>query len=47
MTTFTVSDWMGIISQLMTAAGIYAAIRSDLKEHAWRIAELERWRNPD
>ncbi len=33
--------WMFIIGQIVTAAGVYAAIRSDLREHRVRIERAE------
>jgi len=31
-----------LVGQLITAGGIYAAIRADLREHQFRIGALER-----
>jgi hypothetical protein len=33
---------MFIVAQIATAAGVYAAIRADLREHQIRIAMLEK-----
>ena len=33
-----------ILGQLATAAGVYAAIRADLREALVRVAMLEEWR---
>lgn len=35
---------MFILGQVVTAAGIYAAIRADLREALVRVAMLEKWR---
>lgn len=37
--------WMFVLGQVVTAAGIYAAIRADLREHKVRLDALERWRD--
>lgn len=34
--------WMFVIGQIATAAGIYAAIRADLREAMVRISILEK-----
>lgn len=34
--------WMFVLAQLVTAGGIYAAIRADLREHQVRLAEHDR-----
>lgn len=36
------SLWMFVIGQLVTAAGVYAAIRADLREALVRVALLEQ-----
>lgn len=33
-----------ILGQLATAAGVYAAIRADLREALVRVSMLEEWR---
>lgn len=35
---------MFVLGQLVTAAGVYAAIRADLREALVRVAILEKWR---
>lgn len=34
--------WMFVVGQLATAAGVYAAIRADLREALVRVAMLEK-----
>lgn len=36
--------WMFVLGQVVTAAGIYAAIRADLREALVRVSLLEKWR---
>jgi hypothetical protein len=36
--------WMWVVGQVVTAAGIYAAIRADLREALVRVGLLEQWR---
>lgn len=34
--------WLFVLGQVITAAGVYAAIRADLREHQVRLAEHDR-----
>lgn len=34
--------WMFIVGQMVTAGGVYAAIRADLREALVRVAMLEK-----
>lgn len=36
--------WLFVLGQALTAAGVYAAIRADLREALVRVSLLEKWR---
>lgn len=36
--------WLFVLGQIITAGGIYAAIRADLREALVRVSLLEKWR---
>ena len=38
------SVWLFVLGQVITAGGVYAAIRADLREALVRVGLLEKWR---